>query len=74
MSDKQVKEKIDKEELKRLEEQAYFELCQIIAEALQLQDIELLDIRIATWKKKYKKLLDSPYSSNFKKRIEFLLN
>lgn len=74
MSNKQVEEKISKEELKKLEDEAYFELCQIIAEALQLQDIELLDIRIATWKKKYKKLLDSPYSSNFKKRIEFLLN
>ena len=74
MSNNQETEKINKEELKKLEEAAYFELCQIIAEALQFQDIELLDIRIANWKKKYKKLLDSPYSANFKKKIEFLLN
>lgn len=74
MSDKQIDEKMNKEDLKKLEDEAYFELCQIIAEALQLQDIQLLDIRIAAWKKKYKKLLDSPYSSSFKKKIEFLLN
>lgn len=42
--------KAEKEELKKLEDEAYFELCQIIAEAVQLQDIELLDYRIASWK------------------------
>ncbi len=67
--------KMSKEELKKLEDEAYFELCQIIAEAMQLQDIELLDYRISVWKNKYKKLLDgSTSSSNFRKRIEFLLN
>lgn len=68
--------KVEKEELKKLEDEAYNELCQIIAEAMQVQDITLLDQRIANWKKKYKKLLDSssPSSSNFKKRIEYLLN
>ena len=65
--------KAEKEELKKLEDEAYFELCQIIAEAIQLQDIELLDFRIASWKNKYKKLLDNP-SPEFKKRIEYLLN
>ena len=66
--------KIQTEELKKLENQAYFELCQIIAEAMQYQDIELLNSRIYEWKNKYKKLLDnSPSNSNFKKRIEFLL-
>lgn len=64
--------KAEKEELKKLEDEAYFELCQIIAEAMQEQSIELLDFRIATWKNKYKKLLDNP-SPNFKKRIEYLL-
>lgn len=64
------------EELKKLEDQAYFELCQIIAEAMQYQDVELLNVRIASWKTKYKKLLDRPSTnskSDFKKRIEFLL-
>ena len=65
--------KAEKEELKKLEDEAYFELCQIIAEAMQEQSIELLDYRIASWKNKYKKLLDNP-SPNFKKRIEYLLN
>ncbi len=68
---------INNEDLKKLEDQAYFELCQIIAEALEYQDVELLDARIATWKTKYKKLLDRPSTSSksdFKKRIEFLLN
>lgn len=64
--------KAEKEELKKLEDEAYFELCQIIAEAMQEQSIELLDYRIASWKDKYKKLLDNP-SPNFKKRIEYLL-
>lgn len=64
--------KAEKEELKKLEDEAYFELCQIIAEAMQEQSIELLDFRIASWKNKYKKLLDNP-SPNFKKRIEYLL-
>lgn len=74
MSDK---EKMSKEDLKKLEDEAYFELCQIIAEALELQDIDLLNSRIASWKTKYKKLLDMPATnsrSDFKKRIEFLLN
>jgi len=65
------------EDLKKLEDQAYFELCQIIAEAMQYQDIELLNARISYWKNKYKKLLDRPSTnskSDFKKRIEFLLN
>lgn len=64
--------KAEKEELKKLEDEAYFELCQIIAEAMQEQSIELLNYRIASWKDKYKKLLDNP-SPNFKKRIEYLL-
>ena len=71
------KNKAEQEELKKLEDEAYFELCQIIAEAVQLQDINLLDQRINYWKKKYIKLLDSSNgsaSANFKKRIEFLLN
>ena len=69
--------KVQEQELKKLEDEAYFELKQIIAEAMQLQDIELLDARIASWKNKYKKLLDRPSTSSksdFKKRIEFLLN
>lgn len=67
---------ISNEDLRKLEDEAYYELCQIIAEAMQLQDIELLDYRIASWKTKYKKLLDRPSTSSksdFKKRIEFLL-
>jgi len=69
--------KVQEEDLKKLEDQAYFELCQIIAEAMQYQDVDLLDARIASWKNKYKKLLDRPSTnskSDFKKRIEFLLN
>lgn len=68
--------KTQEQELKKLEDQAYFELCQIIAEAMQYQDVELLDARIASWKTKYRKLLDRPSTSSksdFKKRIEFLL-
>ena len=66
---------LSQEELSKLEEQACFELCQIIAEAMQTQDIELLDARIAQWKQKYKKLLDGSLpNSKFKKKIEFLLN
>lgn len=66
--------KAEKEELKKLEDEAYFELCQIIAEAMQEQSIELLDYRIASWKDKYKKLLDNP-SPNFKKELNtYLLN
>lgn len=66
-------DKMSKEELKKLEDEAYYELCQIIAEAIQTQDIGLLDTRIAAWKSKYKKLLDGS-NPNFKKRIEYLLN
>ncbi len=69
-------EKVQEEELKKLEDEAYFELCQIIAEAMETQDVGLLDSRIASWKNKYKKLLDRPSTSSrsdFKKRIEFLL-
>ena len=68
--------KAEQEDLKKLEDEAYLELCQIIAEAMQYQDITLLDQRIVDWKKKYKKLLDSnsSASTNFKKRIEYLLN
>lgn len=68
--------KVQEEDLKKLEDEAYFELCQIIAEAMELQDIDLLNARIASWKNKYKKLLDRPSTnsrSDFKKRIEFLL-
>lgn len=68
--------KIQEEDLKKLEDEAYFELCQIIAEAMELQDVDLLNSRIASWKSKYKKLLDRPSTnskSSFKKRIEFLL-
>lgn len=66
----------EEEDLKKLEDEAYFELCQIIAEAMELQDVDLLNARIASWKNKYKKLLDRPSTnskSDFKKRIEFLL-
>ena len=35
------------ENLKKLEDEAYNELCQIIAEAMELQDVELLNARIA---------------------------
>ena len=71
MSDKNM----EPEELSKLEEQACFELCQIIAEAMQTQDIDLLDARISAWKIKYKKLIDGSVSnSKFKKKIEFLLN
>ena len=69
--------KVQEEDLKKLEDEAYFELCQIIAEAMELQDVDLLNARIASWKNKYKKLLDRPSTnsrSDFKKRIEFLLN
>lgn len=69
--------KVQDQDLKKLEDEAYFELRQIIAEAMQLQDVELLDSRIASWKTKYRKLLDRPSTSSrsdFKKRIEFLLN
>ena len=71
-----MSDEIDKqEELNKLEEQACFELCQIIAEAMQTQNVDLLDQRIAEWKNKYKKLLDgSVPNSKFKKKIEFLLN
>ena len=68
--------KIQEEDLKKLENEAYYELCQIIAEAMEYQDVGLLDTRIAAWKSKYKKLLDRPSTnskSDFKKRIEFLL-
>lgn len=68
--------KIEDEDLKKLEDEAYFELLQIIAEAMETQDLGLLDARIATWKTKYKKLLDRPSTSarsDFKKRVEFLL-
>lgn len=67
---------INNEDLKKLENEAYFELCQIIAEAMQLQDVNLLDARIMAWKIKYKKLLDKPSTqsnTDFKKRIQFLL-
>ena len=66
----------EEENFKKLEDQAYFELCQIIAEAIELQDVDLLNARIASWKNKYKKLLDRPSTnakSDFKKRIEYLL-
>ena len=69
-------EKIN-EDLKRLEDEAYYELMQIIAEAMYTQDIKLLNDRIASWKYKYKKLLDRPSSdskSDFKRKIEYLLN
>lgn len=68
--------KVQEEDLKKLEDEAYFELCQIIAEAMELQDVDLLNARIASWKNKYKKLLDRPSTnskSDFKRRIEFLL-
>lgn len=68
--------KVQDEDLRKLEDEAYFELCQIIAEALETQDLGLLDSRIAMWKSKYKKLLDRPSTSSrsdFKKRVEFLL-
>ena len=73
MSDK--KSNIDIEELKRLEEEAYFELCQIIAEAIQVQDVNLLNSRIESWKAKYKKVLDNNIpNSSFKSKIKRLLD
>ena len=65
--------KEEKEKLEQLENEAFLELCQIIAIATQAQDIEYLNNMISVWKSKYKNLLDNP-SPNFKKRIEFLLN
>lgn len=65
--------KEEKEKLEQLENEAFLELCQIIAIATQAQDIEYLNNMISIWKSKYKNLLDNP-SPNFKKRIEFLLN
>ena len=73
MSDKN--DKLNIEELKKLEEEAYFELCQIIAEAIQMQDVEWLNSRIEAWKSKYKKILDSNIpNSNFKAKIKRLLD
>ena len=60
-----------KEENQIDEERAYLELCQIIAEALETMDINLLQYRINEWKKKY------PYekfSKNLKAKIDFLLS
>lgn len=68
---------VSEKDLKKLEDEAYFELCQIIAEAMQLEDINILNSRIDEWKRKYKKLLDRPSTSSrsdFKKRIEYLLS
>lgn len=68
---------ISEKDLKKLEDEAYFELVQIIAEAMQLEDINILNTRIDEWKRKYKKLLDRPSTSSrsdFKKRIEYLLS
>ena len=45
--------KVQEEDLKKLEDEAYFELCQIIAEAMQYQAVELLNSRISAWKTKY---------------------
>ena len=66
-------QKMSKEELQKLEDQAYFELCQILAIAMESEDIEYLNNMITAWKNKYKNLLDNP-SPNFKKKIEYLLN
>lgn len=68
---------VSEKDLSKLEDQAYFELLQIIAEAMQLEDVNILNSRIDEWKQKYKKLLDRPSTSSrsdFKKRIEFLLS
>lgn len=68
---------VSEKDLKKLEDEAYFELLQIINEAMQRQDINLLNAGIASWKTKYQKLLDRPSTSSrsdFKKRIEFLLS
>lgn len=65
--------KVQEEDLKKLENEAYFELLQIIAEAMQLQDINLLNDGIHYWKQKYRKLLETP-NSNLKKRINCLLS
>lgn len=68
---------VSEKDLKKLEDEAYFELLQIIAEAMQLEDVGILNSRIDEWKRKYKKLLDRPSTSSrsdFKKRIEFLLS
>ena len=66
-----MSKKNEKEELKIDEEKAYLELCQIIAEAIQTQDINLLQYRVNEWKRKY------PYekfSKNLKAKIDYLLN
>ena len=42
-----------KKELEIDEEKAYAELCEIIAEAIQTQDANLLETRISEWKRKY---------------------
>lgn len=68
---------VSEKDLKKLEDEAYFELRQIINEAMQLEDVNILKNRIDEWKRKYKKLLDRPSTSSrsdFKKRIEFLLS
>lgn len=69
--------KVSEKDLSKLEDQAYFELRQIISEAVQLENINILNSRIDEWKRKYKKLLDRPSTSSrsdFKKRIEYLLS
>ncbi len=66
MSDNKKNEKIEIDE-----EKAYLELCQIIAEALQTEDINLLQIRVEQWKKKYPY---NKFSKNLKAKIDYLLN
>lgn len=58
-------------ELEIDEEKAYFELCQIISEAIQTQDANLLEIRINEWKRKYPY---NKFSKNLKAKIDYILN
>ena len=53
------------------EEEAYFELCQIIAVAVETQDINLLKSRIEIWKSKYPW---EKFSNKYKEKIRYILN
>ena len=53
------------------EEEAYFELCQIIATAVETQNINLLKSMIAIWKGKYPW---EKFSSKYKEKIRYILN
>ena len=67
-------DKLSIEELKKLEEEAYYKLCQIIEQAIQTQNIDL-DEAIRQWKQDYSVVLtaDIP-NSTFKAKIKRLLD